>query len=212
MGPAAKRPTMPLAERVGLGARELLGLLAGDPAALLGAAVVVTRDDVLRHVHEAPGQVARVGGPERGVREALARAVGRDEVLQDGHALLEVGAHGHVDDASGRVGHEAAHAAQLADVALVAAGPGAGHHPHRAAGHAGVGARLHLAGHVVGHLGRGGLPDLHDLRVPLVLGDEAALVLLVDALDLGVRLVQQSRLSGGTGMSLTEMVMPPRVA
>ena len=119
----------PLGEVLVGRAGELLGLVARDPGALLGAAVVVTGDDVLRHVDEAPGQVARVGGAQRGVGQALAGAVGRDEVLEDGHALAEVAAHGHVDDAAGRVGHQAAHAAQLADVALVPAGARAGHHP-----------------------------------------------------------------------------------
>ena len=109
-------------EGVRLRARELLRLGAGDPGALLGAAVVITGDDVLGDVHEATRQVARVGGAQGRVGEALAGAVRGDEVLQDGHALAEVGAHGHVDDAAGGVGHEAAHAAQLADVALVAAG------------------------------------------------------------------------------------------
>ena len=117
-------------ERVRLG-RELLGLGARDPRALLGAAVVLTSDDVLRHVDEAAGQVARVGGAQGGVGQTLARAVGRDEVLEDRHALAEVAPHGHVDDPSGRVGHQAAHAAQLADVALVTAGARAGHHRHR---------------------------------------------------------------------------------
>ena len=117
-------------ERVRLG-RVLLGLGARDPRAFLGAAVVRARDDVLRHVDESAGQVARVGGAEGGVGQTLARAVGRDEVLEHGHALAEVAPHGHVDDPTGRVGHQAAHAAQLADVALVTAGAGRGHHRHR---------------------------------------------------------------------------------
>ena len=38
--------------------------------------------DVLRHVDQTAGQVAGVGGLERGVGEALAGAVRRDEVLE----------------------------------------------------------------------------------------------------------------------------------
>ena len=71
---------------------------AGDPGTFLGAAVLLARDHVLGHVHQAAGQVARVGGAEGGVGEALAGTVGGDEVLEDRHALAEVAPHGHIDD------------------------------------------------------------------------------------------------------------------
>ena len=47
-------------------------------------------DHVLRHVDQPPGQVARVRGLERRVGETLARAVGRDEVLEHRETLAEV--------------------------------------------------------------------------------------------------------------------------
>ena len=72
----------------------------GDPAAFLGAAVFLAGDHVLGHVHQAAGQVARVGGAEGRVGEALAGAVGGDEVLEDRHAFAEVAPHRHVDDAA----------------------------------------------------------------------------------------------------------------
>ena len=143
-------------------------------------------DDVLRHVHEAPGQVPGVRGAEGGVGEALAGAVGADEVLEDGHALAEVAAHGDVDDPAGGVGHQAAHGAQLADVALVAAGTRVGHHPDGVLLAQG---RHHLVRDVLGDA----LPQLDDLLVALVLGDEAALELLVDRGDVVVRLGHQRR-------------------
>ena len=154
---------------------ELLGLGARDPRAFLGAAVVVAGDDVLRDVDEATGQVARVGGAQGGVGQTLARAVGGDEVLEDGHALAEVAPHGDVDDAAGRVGHQAAHAAQLTDVALVTAGTGArsSSSPSRVGSSDSIIAVADLLGGV--------LPDVDDALVALVLGDEAALELLVDA-------------------------------
>ncbi len=102
--------------------------------------------------------------------------MGRDEVLEDGHPLAEVAPHGDVDDPAGRVGHQAAHGAQLADVALVSAGTGRGHHRDRAG-------RIELLHHLVRHVGAGLLPDADDLLVALVLGDEAALELLVDRRD-----------------------------
>ena len=100
-----------------------------DPAPFLGPAVLFLGDHVLGDVDETARQVARVGGPEGRVGEALAGAVGRDEVLEDRHAFAEVAPHGDVDDPARRIGHEAAHRAELADVALVTAGPGVGHHP-----------------------------------------------------------------------------------
>ena len=84
-------------------------------------------DHVLRHVDQAAGQVARVGGLERGVGQALARAVGRDEVLEHREALAEVRADRRLDDLARRLGHQAAHAGQLADLLLAAAGARVGH-------------------------------------------------------------------------------------
>ncbi len=103
-------------------AGDLRGFGPGDPAAFLRTAVFLAGDHVLGDVHQTPGQVTRVGGSKGGVREALAGAVGGDEVLEDRHAFAEVAPHRHVDDPARRVGHEAAHAAELADLALVAAG------------------------------------------------------------------------------------------
>ena len=151
----------------------------GDPAPLLGAAVVLAGDDVLGDVDQAPGQVARVGRPEGGVGQALAGAVGRDEVLEDGHPLPEVAPDGDVDDPARRVGHQAAHRAELADVALVPAGARRGHHRDRPE-------RVEAGHHRVGHLGGRPLPDRDDLLVALVVGDQAALELAVDLVDLAV--------------------------
>jgi hypothetical protein len=53
-------------------------------------AVVVGDDHVLGDVHQPAGRVAAVGRLQRGVRQALARPVSRDEVLQHGEALAEV--------------------------------------------------------------------------------------------------------------------------
>ena len=48
-----------------------LGQRDGDAA--LGPAVVLADDDVLGHVHQATGQVTRVGGTQRGVGQTLTR-------------------------------------------------------------------------------------------------------------------------------------------
>jgi len=90
-------------------------------------AVELADDRVLRHVDQAAGQVPRVRGLERGVGETLAGAVRRDEVLEDGEALAEVGRDRGLDDLARRLGHQAAHAGQLPHLLLRTAGAGVGH-------------------------------------------------------------------------------------
>ena len=187
-GIAAQDPAL---EAIRLG-RVLLGLVTRDPGALLGAAIVLAGDHVLGNVDQAPRQVARVRRSKGGVGESLARAVGRDEVFEDRHALAEVAPHGHVDDATGGICHQATHAAQLADVALVTAGTRGGHHRHRAS-------RIERLHHLVADLLGGVLPDRHDALVALILGDQAALELTVDRLDLIVSALEQPGLRGRDG-------------
>ena len=156
------------------------GFDVGDllyPDAVGVAAVVLADDDLLGHVHQTAGQVAGVGGTQGGVGQALAGAVGGDEELQNGQAFTEVGLDGQVDDAAGGVGHEAAHAGQLADLLHVAAGAGVGHHID---GVEGIQGAHQFPGHVVGGL----LPDLHGLAVAFVFADQALLVEIVDGQDL----------------------------
>ncbi len=98
------------------------------PDAVRRAAVLVGGDDVLGHVDEAAGKVAGVRSPQGGVRQALAGAVRRDEVLQHAVALAQAGLDGEVDDLAGGVGHQAAHAGHLAYLGDVTLGAGGGHH------------------------------------------------------------------------------------
>src|SRR5215218_2886156 len=70
----------------------------GHGDAPLGAAVALADDHVLGDVDQPPGQVARVGRAQGGVGQALAGAVGRDEVLEHRQALAEVGLDGPRDD------------------------------------------------------------------------------------------------------------------
>ena len=86
---------------------------------------------VLRHVDQAAGQVARVRGLERGVGEALAGAVGRVEVLEDGQAFLEVRDDRGLDDLARRLGHQAAHAGELLHLRRRAARARVAHHVDR---------------------------------------------------------------------------------
>src|SRR6478609_6974527 len=143
--------------------------------ATVGAAVVLTDDDVLRHVDQTTGQVPRVGGAQRGVGQALAGTVRGDEELQHGQTLAEVRADRSRDDVALRVRHQATHTGDLAQLHPVTTST-RGDHPVD-----GVGARqvrLHLLGDLVGRLG----PDLDELLATLVVGDQTTLVL---GLDLG---------------------------
>ena len=98
----------------------LLGDLHRDRP--VGAAVLLADDDVLRHVHQAPGEVPGVGGAQRGVGQALAGAVGGDEVLQHGQALAEAGLDRPRDGLALGVGDQAPHAGDLPDLHRVTTG------------------------------------------------------------------------------------------
>ena len=154
-----------------------------DVDAALGLAVGLADDDVLRHVDQTTGQVTRVGRTQRGVRQTLTGAVGVDEVLQHRQALTERGLDRARDELTLRVGHQTLHAGQ---------GPRLGEVTR--------GARIHdrddrVVLRVVGaqrltDLFGGVLPDLDQGLVALVVVERAALVLLLDAVGLGLVPVQ----------------------
>ena len=97
----------------------------------LGAAIVGRDDAVLRHVDQTPRQVTGVRGLQRGVREALAGAVGRVEVFEHRQTFLEVGNDRRLDDLARRLGHQAAHAGELAHLVLRTARARVRHHVDR---------------------------------------------------------------------------------
>src|SRR5580765_1209251 len=172
-GPGVDRGLDDVGQRPGTGTR----VDDGDRhrQAALGAAVVLTDDDVLRHVDEAPGQVAGVGRPQRGVGQTLAGTVRGDEELEHRQALAEVRADRSRDDVALGVGHQATHTGNLAQLHPVTASTRGDHLVD------GVVARdvgFHLLGDLVGRLG----PDLDELLTALVVGDQTPLVL---GLDLG---------------------------
>ncbi len=141
--------------------------------ATLGAAVVLTDDDVLRHVDETTREVAGVGRPQRGVGETLAGAVRRDEVLEHRQTLAEVRLDRARDDLALRVGHQTTHTGDLADLSHVSASARVDDHVDR------VGL-LERRLHRLRDLDRGGVPDLDELLATLLVGDQAPLVLLLD--------------------------------
>src|ERR1035441_2097885 len=144
-------------------------------------AVFLRDDDVLGDIDEAAREIAGVGRLERRVGETLAGAVRRDEVLEDGEALAEVGDDGLLHDLARGLGHGAAHARELADLLLAAAGAGVGHHVDgvelRAADAV---RRLHLLEHGLRHRLRDAMPDVDDLVVAFAVRDGALLALVLD--------------------------------
>jgi hypothetical protein len=96
--------------------------------AALGAAVVLDHHQILGHVHQAARQVTGVRRLQRRICQTLTRAVGRDEVLQNVEAFAEVGGDRRLDDRAVRLGHQAAHAGQLANLGSRTPRAGVGHH------------------------------------------------------------------------------------
>src|SRR5690606_1648552 len=166
--------------------------------ALRRPAVVLGDDEVLRDVDEPAREVARVRGLQRGVGQALAGAVRRDEVLQDVQALAKVRGDRRLDDRAVGLGHQAPHARQLADLRGRAARTRVGHHvdrverllAHRLAGAVDDLLRLELAHHRLADVVARAAPDVDHLVVALALRDQARRVLLLDLLHLALGLRQ----------------------
>src|SRR5262249_31291621 len=137
------------------------------------AAVIHQHDNVLRHVDQAAGQVARLRRAQRRVGQALAGAVAGDEVLHYSESVAEVAAYGDFHDAPRGIGHQAAHTRELADLLELGfgrAGVGDG-----VDGTIRVEHRLHMLLDRV----RGVVPDLHDLAVAFLIGDQALTIVLL---------------------------------
>ena len=154
-----------------------------------GEAVGLAHDDLLRHVHQTAGQVARVGGTKRGIGQRLAAAVGAQEELQHLRPSRKLARMGQFKRLAAGGGHQAAHAGQLADLRRAAAGAGIGHH---ADGVELVQTRQDAAAQV----GGGGVPDIDDLGVALVLGEHTHAVQAVDLGHLIVGLLEDLALFG----------------
>ena len=153
--------------------------------------VLVVDDELLGDVHEAAREIARVGGAQRRVDEALAGARRGDEVLQHRQPLAIVRLDRAGDHVAARVGHHAAHPGDLAELHHVAAGARVHHHAD--------GVELLAAQqvhHGVLHLLGGLQPGLDLLLAALAVGDDPAEELLLGGLRPALVLVQDLRLVG----------------
>ncbi|SHV88572.1 Uncharacterised protein [Mycobacteroides abscessus subsp. abscessus] len=155
--------------------------------ATFGAAVVLADDDVLRDVDQTTGQVTRVRGTKRGVRQALTSAVRVDEVLENGQALTEGGLDRTRDVLTLRVGNQTLHAGQVAHLRHVSGSTGLGQQGDRVVG------RVVLLQRLTDLVG-GLLPDLDQRVATLLLVQSTTLVLLFDPLRFLLVAVQDLRL------------------
>ncbi len=152
----------------------------------LGAAIILRDDAVLRHVDQTARQVTRVRGLQRGVREALAGAVGRVEVFEHRQTFLEVGNDRRLDDFTRRLRHQAAHTGELTHLGRRTARARMRHHVDRV--DVGVGALRRLLGrgdflhHLLGDFFGRLRPGVDHLVVLLAMGDQAVIVLLLEIL------------------------------
>ena len=142
--------------------------------------ILLGDDDVLGHVDQTARQVAGVGGLERRIGQTLARAVRGDEVLQHGEAFAEVRGDRRLDDLARRLGHQTAHAGQLADLLLRSTSAGVSHHEDRIELLAVRLRARHLGEHLIRDRLRGAVPDIDDLVVALAGGDGAVEALALD--------------------------------
>ena len=152
-----------------------------DDDAVARAAILLANDHVLRDVDQAARQIARVGRAQRRVGETLARAVRRDEVLENGQAFFERRLDRNLENSARRIRHQAAHAAELLDLRDRTARARGRHHEDRVER---ILRRLHRGRHLV----RGLRPDVDRLVVALVFRDEALLVEPVQLVDFVLRL------------------------
>ncbi len=157
------------------------------------AAIEFRHHQVLRNVDQPTGEIARVRRLERSIRETLACTVGGDEILQHVQPFPEIGRDRRLDDRPVRLGHQPAHAGELADLLGAAARPGVRHHEDRIErlllDHVPPGV-FHLVGtqlihHRLGDHVVGMRPDVHNLVVTLAAGHQPGCILGLDVLDLG---------------------------
>ncbi len=160
--------------------------------AIGGTAIVFGDHQILGHIDQTPGQITRVGSFQRGIGQALTRAVGRNEVLQNIEAFTEVSRDWRLDDRAVRFRHQAAHTGKLTNLSGGTARTGVGHHVDRVERFLLDGITFpinrllggQLVHHGLGNLVTGLTPDIHHLVVTLAIGHQTRGVLRLDFLHL----------------------------
>ena len=162
----------------------LLDLTTDDTAER--TAVLLGDDHIGGDIDETTGQVTGVGGLECRIGESLAGTVGGDEVVEYGETLLEVGQDRILHRLSAlttadRLGHQTTDTGELLDLIGRSTCTGVHHHVD------GIEAVLVLLELLHEHLGDLVIdvgPDVDDLIVTLVVGDDTEIEVIHDLLDL----------------------------
>ena len=102
--------------------------------------------------------------------------MGGVEVLEHSQPFLEVRFDGQLDDLARRFGHETAHTGKLSYLRLRTAGAGMGHHIN---GVESIFVLFQIIHHDIGYLLVYGSPDVDDLVVALLIGNQAVSVLFI---------------------------------
>ncbi len=82
-----------------------------------GTAVLLVHHYILGNVDQSACKVARIGGLQSRIGQALAGSIGGYEELYNRKPLLEVASNRELDDVPGRLSHQSPHATKLTDLA-----------------------------------------------------------------------------------------------
>ena len=164
----------------------------GDPHTLSGSAVALSYNDILRHIDKTSCKVSGVSRLEGGIGKRLARTAGGDEVLKYFKTFTEVRLDRYLHCTSVRCEHKSAHTGKLTHLCHVASRSGIGHHLDRIVS---VEPVLKGCDDILRRL----LPDSDNVVVALLVGKLTAEEVLVDSLDLLLRLLDEGILLVGDG-------------
>ena len=147
-------------------------------------AVLLVDNHVLSHVDQTARQITGVGRLQGGIGKTLSGTVRRDEVLEHRQTLLEVRENRVLDDLLAtldarllRLGHQTTHTAQLTNLLLRTTGSRVEHHVDRVETVLVLDQRIN---HGLRQLGVDVGPDVDNLVVSLVVGNQTHVVVLHD--------------------------------
>ena len=161
----------------------------GNPCALLGVALDLADDDLLRDVHKTSGQVTGVCGTQSGIGQGLTRRTRAHEIFEDFHTLAEVGLDRDFHRLTVGREHRSAHCGKLTHLLHGTTRTGVCHDLDRVV--------LTEDGfELVGDFARGLVPQIDDASVTFLFGKKSALTVFVDGIHLLLCLSKNLRLFG----------------
>ena len=155
-------------------------------------AVGLPDNQILGNIYHSPGQITGVGGTQSRIGQTFSGSVGGHEVLQYVQTLTEVGLDGQLNGVSGGIRHQPPHAGQLLNLLIGTTGSGVSHHEN-------IVVFIQTGKQGVGQLIVRLFPGLHYLFVPLLVSNQAALVVSGDPIHRILGSGNQLRLLGRHG-------------